>query len=222
MIDLICTNCKKNYKIQNSRKNTSKYCSRDCKKDYKKAPLEIKTCMTCQKEFTIEKWKLKASHKGTCCSRDCYDKRSPQIEVECICSTKFKAHQSRISYYGRLFCNKVCYQKNGFWGRLTNDIPEVSNYSKFTAKLRCKANYLRWHKQCLERDNNRCISCTEENNLTVHHIFSIYDFVKKHGLNQSAIEEDPLFHDINNGKTLCRKCHLNEHRKEQNEQDYIN
>jgi len=182
-------------------------------KKHKRAPMLTMICPVCDKKFQREKWKQTSSHSGTYCSSKCYEARSPQVEVECMCGTKFKAYQSRLAYYHRVFCSQECYMKHGFHGRLTDDIPEVSNYGKFVAKLRSTAKYLSWSEQCRQRDYNRCIDCGAEDNLTVHHIVSVYDFVKKHGLDQTKIQDDDLFFDPNNGETLCRSCHLHRHKE---------
>jgi len=213
MVKIKCLSCNQNFQVAPYRAKTAKYCSNTCRiKD--KIALKINLqCLSCSKSFVREKYKQGSSHKGQYCSAECYRARSPQQEIECICGKKFKAYQSRISYYNRLFCSQKCYLKNGFFGRLTNDLPEVSNYGKFVAKLRSSADYLRWKQARLDIDNYTCKVCEETNNLTVHHKISIYDFVKKYGLNKNKIEKDCLFYDLNNGVTLCRACHLNEHRK---------
>lgn len=207
-----CLHCKKAYRVPSFRLEKSKYCSRACKKAYNKAPSTIHNCPVCKKDFERINW-IQKNANTEYCSTDCYYKRSPPIETICLCGNKFDAYPSRVSYYGQIYYNQECYSKYGFFGRLTDDIPETTNYSKFVAKLRSTAKYLHWHKACLDRDNNQCTNCPNKIGLTVHHLFSIYDFVKKNTLNKELIETDPLFFDTINGKTLCRKCHLNVHRK---------
>jgi len=213
MIEKQCLLCRKFFSVKLYRKRTVKYCSNSCRVLDKQAQLAKRQCLICEKEFTIEQWKLKSSYKGIYCSTECYKARSPQKEIECVCGKKFRAHQSRASYYHRLFCSQKCYLKNGFFGRLTDDIPEVSRYGKFVARLRSTARYLQWSKGCKTRDKEICTSCRSTNNLTVHHKVGIYDLVRRHGLNQKKIEADPIFFDVDNGKTVCRSCHLARHRR---------
>lgn len=68
--------------------------------------------------------------------------------------------------------------------------------------LRQSSEYKVWRKACYGRDQYRCQHCFCHNNkLNVHHIipFSVL-----------LAENLPLF-DINNGITLCKKCHKLEH-----------
>ncbi len=213
--------CDQSFQVKQYRAKTAKYCSNSCRKEHKQALWTERQCLNCEKFFGLEAWKLNNSHKGNYCSLDCYRTRSPQQEIECMCGKKFKAFQSRISYYHRLFCSQNCYLKNGFFGRLTNDIPEVSNYGKFVAKLRSTAPYLKWKQTCLNRDNYQCVLCSQKENLTVHHKIGIYELVKQYGLNKEEIEKDSIFFNTINGETLCRGCHLNTHRKK-DEQDCFN
>jgi 5-methylcytosine-specific restriction endonuclease McrA len=116
-----------------------------------------------------------------------------------------------------LYCSKACYSKNGYAGRLTDDIPEVTEYSRFVAKLRCTARYLQWKKACLDRDLKQCIDCKTKESLTVHHVYSIFGLVKEYGLDQELIKKDPRFFNLSNGQTLCRSCHLKRHRRNEDE-----
>jgi 5-methylcytosine-specific restriction endonuclease McrA len=213
MIEITCLFCKNIFQVKNYRKESAKYCSYKCKKQHKAAPIIQLECQQCGKDFNRLLWQVNHSHPGKYCSIQCYQQRSPQQEIECICGNSFKAYQSRINYYHRLFCSQQCYLKNGFFGRLTDDLPELSNYGKFVAKLRSTANYLYWKQQCLQRDNSQCLCGTKEN-LTVHHKISIFDLIKKYGLKQTDIENDPIFFNIDNGETVCRSCHLSKHRRE--------
>ena len=58
-----------------------------------------------------------------------------------------------------------------------------------------------WRAQVLERDGHRCKVCGSQNNLQAHHIIPW----------SATCDGDELRHDINNGITLCRDCHLMAH-----------
>jgi hypothetical protein len=60
------------------------------------------------------------------------------------------------------------------------------------------------------RDNFKCRMCSSEKMIETHHIISVRDIK----------EEKDLF-DVNNGITLCRKCHLAIHFKENEYIDYF-
>jgi hypothetical protein len=219
MVELECKYCGKNFRVKDYRSKSAKYCSTVCRNQDKKAPEDRLICPICNREFKRPVWK-RTSHPGQYCSAECYKRRSPQVEIECICGQKFKAYQSRVSYHGRLYCSRICYLANGFFGRMTADIPEISEYGRFTRKLRSTARYLQWHKECIKHSNECCELCHKKTQITVHHRVSIYSFVSKHGLNQKAIEEDPLFFQIENGQVLCRACHLAQHRRKEDEQNH--
>lgn len=56
----------------------------------------------------------------------------------------------------------------------------------------------RWRNKCLKRDEYRCVKCSGEEDLCVHHI--------------SYWSDDPMNRvNVNNGMTLCKKCHKLEH-----------
>jgi hypothetical protein len=59
----------------------------------------------------------------------------------------------------------------------------------------------RWRNRVLERDNYTCQHCGKTNDLAAHHI--------------SYWSNDPVNRvNVDNGITLCRKCHAFEHRGE--------
>jgi hypothetical protein len=72
--------------------------------------------------------------------------------------------------------------------------------SKFIKSIYRLPEYINWQKKCMERDNFKCVVCSEHRKiyLTVHHIYS------------KDINFDRIF-DINNGVTICKKCHRKFH-----------
>jgi len=65
-------------------------------------------------------------------------------------------------------------------------------------KPRTTGKYKLWRKYILSRDDYKCTNCESCENLEVHHIEPVAEYPSK------AI-------DINNGITLCKKCHKKEH-----------
>lgn len=59
-----------------------------------------------------------------------------------------------------------------------------------------------WAAKILDRDNIQCKMCGSDEKLNAHHIIPVRE-----------LEEKDLF-DVNNGITLCRKCHMKIHLKE--------
>ena len=81
--------------------------------------------------------------------------------------------------------------------------------------------YTAWTYKCLERDNFTCTKCTSKRNLTVHHLRPLRDFIKDvqaeyqidsfHNIDSSLwqpyIDKILFRHRIEDGITLCKKCH---------------
>lgn len=67
----------------------------------------------------------------------------------------------------------------------------MAGYDRNTSK------YRRWRQAVLFRDGYKCTRCGAETNLEVHHIYPVKLFP------EMAI-------DIENGITLCKKCHYEE------------
>lgn len=65
---------------------------------------------------------------------------------------------------------------------------------------RYTSEYNIWRKKCLKRDDYTCQICGTKENLCVHHIKPYAKYPK-------------LATNVNNGITLCKKCHIEEHRR---------
>ena len=62
--------------------------------------------------------------------------------------------------------------------------------------------YKQWRSAVFQRDNYTCQSCGSRKNLQAHHIVYWRD----------CVSNPELRYDIENGITLCRKCHLKAHK----------
>jgi 5-methylcytosine-specific restriction endonuclease McrA len=81
-------------------------------------------------------------------------------------------------------------ENSRFW---KGGITEIIRGIKHTSK------YFTWAKKVKKRDNYTCQCCASKNSLNSHHILNFIDNMEK------AIELD-------NGITLCEKCHKDFHR----------
>ena len=77
-------------------------------------------------------------------------------------------------------------------------IEKISLKNRVHGKSRSSWNYEQWRKSVFERDNYTCQECLSKKNLNAHHIKSKKEF-------------PDLIFEINNGKTLCRRCHARLH-----------
>lgn len=66
--------------------------------------------------------------------------------------------------------------------------------------LRNTTMYRKWCKKVYERDNFTCQSCGKKDDLSGHHI-------------KTFTESPELRFSVDNGITLCKKCHMEEHRQ---------
>ena len=84
---------------------------------------------------------------------------------------------------------------------LIKDKLDKANKSYWNYEDRRSSKYKDWKKQVLIRDNYTCKGCGSKENLVVHHI-------------EKFSQNKQLRFDINNGITLCQKCHREVHRNE--------
>jgi hypothetical protein len=71
----------------------------------------------------------------------------------------------------------------------------------FSKRNRNLDAYKKWRMTVFQRDGFKCVECGSKKNLNAHHI--IHWAETERG--------DPLRFDVNNGVTLCKKCHLKAH-----------
>ena len=218
-IDLICKKCGKTFTVTNSylkkqlkRKQNVVYCSLECKNsdfinfkkkyDYK---LESLKCEHCGKKIEKSLNRIKdyflGKNKHIYCSNECAaSAKKKQVEVSCdYCHKKYTITESRFKKNKNNFC--CLDHKKAFVQKEKETYAEISHY------LRTSKKYNTWRLSCMERDDFKCIECHEDSNLIVHHINELYNIVKKYNFVLEDILNSFEFNDINNGMTLCKKCH---------------
>ena len=127
-----------------------------------------------------------------------------------ICNGK-KSHQSNK-------CSK-CYDRNG------SNNPNYKGINKISTTVRTWSKKY-WRPKVLEKDNYICKECGESNKylLEAHHINHLSNLIKdkikiydNENINTFKLCEkiilDKDIQNINNGITLCKKCHTKKHKK---------
>ena len=221
--DLICKKCGKTFTVTNSylkkqlkRKQNVVYCSSECKnsdhKNFKEkydGKLESLKCEHCGKKIEKPLYRIKdyflGINKHIYCSVKCATSaRKKQVEVSCdYCQKKYTIRESRFKKNKNNFC--CLDHKKAFTQKEKETYTEISRY------LRGSKKYNVWKNLCMERDNFKCIECNKDSDLAVHHINELYNIAKKYNFVLKDILDSFEFNDINNGMTLCRKCHNKKH-----------
>lgn len=106
--------------------------------------------------------------------------------------------------------------------------PKSSNWkggiTLLTHRIRASEKYQKWRTDCFIRDFFTCQKCGDKGiYLVVHHKKPFYKFlieVKKYlplfDLYEGAMLYNPLW-DLNNGITLCKRCHIVRKKEKKNE-----
>lgn len=82
--------------------------------------------------------------------------------------------------------------------------------SQLEARIRRSFKYRQWRSDVFTRDNFTCQECGDDRggNLEAHHIDQFSEIIKRNKIKtyEQALACEELW-NINNGLTLCKKCH---------------
>lgn len=221
--DFVCENCGKTFqrtgrevRNMNHKGHEIKYCSIKCKQEAWGKTRKETTCPVCGTVFLIQARLWHKDAKYTCspeCAKLNPDNRTiwkqHMLTIKCkYCGKYFEKPEYYVRKQNKrrqnvVYCSKEC-QSLALLGE------NFEEHGISNALRRCKA-YKEWRKQCLERDNNICTECGSEEDLHVHHKIFLNVICKKYDYNIYKIIDSSEFNDINNGQTLCRKCHQKKH-----------
>lgn len=152
----------------------------------------VKDCLRCGKSFSkpqnesMNAWNNRRKY----CSKAC--KHGPIFEKKCQqCGNNFvvRAYRKDTAH----FCSKKCaYIFRDEGKRTANKV------------IRQSTEYKKWRLSVFERDNYTCVECGDHNYEGRGKTVELHaDHIKPF-----ALFPDLRF-DINNGRTLCKPCHLN-------------
>jgi hypothetical protein len=89
--------------------------------------------------------------------------------------------------------------KNRYW------LWKGADYIDPITRKRNQRKHRKWSKAVRDRDNNTCQDCgLTEVRLEAHHLIALKDCINSN-----------LEFDINNGITVCSKCHKNRHKEQE-------
>lgn len=184
--------------------NSNRFCSVQHGAMARRKPRLEGDCEYCNKHFvskrTVTDWHYtKGGYNLRYCSRThaLAAQRKEKLDRVCeICGKPIKIFPSDAKYGRGRFCSRDCYHK---WNSGENH-PNWNNGSTIEAdKLRKSPAYIGWRIGVFTRDNRTCVQChrhyrKKQVEIEADHILPRYFFPE-------------LTLDINNGRTLCRKCH---------------
>jgi len=83
--------------------------------------------------------------------------------------------------------------------------------SRLNTAIRRLTEHRKWMDAVKARDK-KCVGCGEINNLESHHLIGLSILISRYKIkNRSDARAIPQLWDINNGITLCGKCHAEKH-----------
>ncbi len=157
-----------------------------------------KQCYECVKKAKSSKLKADINHireyvkkYGCTLLSNQYENNKTKLTLQCKCGNTFITHWNTIRF-GKHQCNDCGMKlKSG-----ANNVRWKGGITPLNRQLRSSKEYKHWREQVYKRDNYTCQCCGDSkgHNLESHHI-------------ENFSENEGLRFDIDNGITLCDKCH---------------
>jgi hypothetical protein len=239
MITVSCKECGRKFKtyISNIKIGKSKFCSRECYGKWRSKNIKgeknprwgkiKKVCEVCHRTFYISPSNVEKGY-GRFCSRECMGKAYYKKEKkECLyCKKEFYIRPSRIRANRGRFCSKECANK---WLSENRRGEKSSGWkggiTPINKLIRATSKYEDWRMQVFKKDNFTCQRCGAKRGLNAHHkkpLSQILSELKEKyplfDLYEVAMNDKELW-DINNGITLCEKCHEEIHKEIENKKE---
>ena len=187
-----CDYCNQEFLKYKSKIGKHNFCNRDCYLKYHSKEVPICICEICGKTFKGNKY-----NANRFCSRECYNKFHNIKNKERKCPTCGKIFSAKANE--DIYCSKECYNKD-------RHMPKKEQHWNWQGGIsllndnRDSNEYKNWRQNVYKRDNYRCVKCGSKEKLNAHHIKSWKNYPE-------------LRYDINNGVTLCEKCHIAWHKE---------
>jgi len=222
----VCESCGMNYFHRGNTEKafqfkTRRFCGKGCKMGWlsklnqgKKAHNNkriSRECIICHKKKEVSP----SLSKRHFCSRKCmgiwmsktnrgknhWNWNGGKLERNClICGKIFEFDKGDIRRrkVSRLFCSIKC--KARYYSEGKRNPNWRGGIQPEHLKIRNSKEVRDWKLKCLERDDYRCQKCNEIEGLHIHHIIPFS-------------KNKELRHSLENGITLCRRCHYEIHRR---------
>lgn len=186
-VKVICDSCGKEFEKYESKLGKHNFCGRDCYNLFHSKNTPTCTCEECGKIFKGNKY-----NANKYCSRECYSLAHAikNKQRECpACHKFFEAKSSEDKY-----CSWECYNQDRHMPKGENHWNWQGGISLLNDK-RDSSQYKEWRQLVYQRDEFKCVKCGSKDKLNAHH--------KKSWKHYSELR-----YDVDNGITLCEKCHI--------------
>jgi len=150
---------------------------------------------------------LSKTHKGNQHVKGKRFNRPGKIDVICKeCNNIFSTHLSVLKQNRGKFCSKDCANLYRSKHVVQDKHPNWQGGKTSKAKcIRSSKEYKEWRNSVFERDNYTCQKCRQYGgNLNTHHIIHFKDILEE--------DDQEMLYNIDNGITLCKECHIEEHK----------
>ena len=191
-IKIKCDNCNTEFEKYESKLGKNNFCCRECYLAFHSKNVFECKCEVCGKTFKGSKY-----NANRFCSRECYNKVHSIKNKERICPKCNKIFIAKASE--DKYCSWECYNSD----RHMPKGEEHWNWQGGISKINDRHDsneYKEWRTNVYTRDGYKCIYCSSKEKINAHHIFSWKYYPEKR-------------YDLNNGITLCEKCHIKVHQK---------
>ena len=206
-INFICEYCKNCFISEKVCKNRiPRFCSKTC---YGKSIAKIKECLSCKKSFYNYNNMYFCSMK---CSGN-YKKGKPLSisHIKSLSISKKGKPQPQINTPEvREKISKALTGKPQIWNRGENHPNWKNGLTDLNHKVRNSLEYTLWRRKIQKRDNYICDICNKRGGkIHIDHIKPFSIIMRENNIKsyEEAVKCDLLW-DINNGRVLCRACHL--------------
>lgn len=187
-----CDTCGVLFEKYKSKLGKHNFCCRDCYSKFHSKNVPICICQKCGKSFRGAKYNI-----NKYCSRECYleDHKIQNKNRQCpVCNKIFTAKSSEDKY-----CSWNCYNQDRHPPKGENHWNWQGGISKENDH-RDSSKYKNWRLSIFKRDNYTCQKCGSKEKINAHHLYSWKEYPEKR-------------YDLENGITLCEKCHIKVHQK---------
>ena len=190
--------CNNVFYTEPSQIKVRKFCSKECLSLFALDNRVKRNCKYCEREFSIKSCQI-IQGTGFYCSQECkYKGRLTGKYLHCpTCGSEFYANNTKITRNKQCFCSRECSRE---WYSGPNSPFWRGGVTPLQKQIRDSKEYKEWRTSIFERDNYTCQICQHRsgNGKTIH--------LEAHHI-QSFVDYPELIFDLDNGQTLCRKCH---------------